>query len=170
MSRGPLFKSKKTKTKLETLLIICFLTIGKSFLHDFLRGQFPAKQTLKTSQIPDSFRIVFSSGHFLPDSFRIVRIALSCFRRHDLTLTPIRFSILPVRTPKASLVGEKMGASLLSFVPTLMTKDHHRKDGKCFEGKEPIDFVTRMDAEGCSRLSGGDFFIIRPWFFEKCFF
>ena len=50
-----------------------------------------------------------------------------------------------------------MGASLLSFVPTYMTKDHHRKDGKCFEGKEPIDFVTRTDAKGGSRLSGGDF-------------
>ena len=62
-----------------------------------------------------------------------------------------------------------MGASLLSFVPTYMTNGHHRKDGKCFEGKEPIDFVTRTDAEGCSRLSGGDFFTIRPWFFEKCF-
>ena len=29
--------------------------------------------------------------------------------------------------------------------------------------------MTRTDAEGCSRLSGGDFFTIRPWFFEKCF-
>ena len=37
-----------------------------------------------------------------------------------------------------------------------MTNGHHRKDGKCFEGKEPIGFVTRTDAEGCSRLSGGD--------------
>ena len=63
-----------------------------------------------------------------------------------------------------------MGASLFSSVPTSMTKGHHRKDGKCLEGKEPIDFVTRTDAEGCSRLSGGDFFTIRPWFFEKCFF
>ena len=51
-----------------------------------------------------------------------------------------------------------MGASLLAFVPTLLTKDHHRKDGKCFEGKEPIDFVTRTEATGVSRLSGGDFF------------
>ena len=50
-----------------------------------------------------------------------------------------------------------MGASLLSFAPTRMTKDHHRKDGKCFEGKDPIDFVTRTDAKGGSRLSGGDF-------------
>ena len=63
-----------------------------------------------------------------------------------------------------------VGASLLSFVPTYMTNGHHRKDGKCFEGKEPIDFVTRTDAEGCSRLSGGYFFSIRPWFLEKCFF
>ena len=62
-----------------------------------------------------------------------------------------------------------LGASLLSFVPTYMTKDHHRKDGKCFEGREPTDFVTRKDAEGCSRLSGGDFYTIRPWCFEKCF-
>ena len=54
--------------------------------------------------------------------------------------------------------GAHMGASLLSFVPTYMTKDHHRKDGKCFEGKEPIDFVTRTEAMGVSRLSGGDFF------------
>ena len=38
-----------------------------------------------------------------------------------------------------------------------MTKDHHRKDGKCFEVKEPIDFVTRTEAKGVSRLSGGDF-------------
>ena len=51
-----------------------------------------------------------------------------------------------------------MGASLLSFVPTYMTNGHHRKDGKCFEGKEPIDFVTRTEATGVSRLSGGDFF------------
>ena len=51
-----------------------------------------------------------------------------------------------------------MGASLLSFVPTYMTKDHHWKDGKCFEGKEPIDFVTRTEATGVSRLSGGDLF------------
>ena len=49
-----------------------------------------------------------------------------------------------------------MGASLLSFVPTYMTNGHHRKDGKCFEGKEPIDFVTRTEAMGVSRLSGGD--------------
>ena len=51
-----------------------------------------------------------------------------------------------------------MGASLLSFVPTYMTTDHHQKDGKCFGGKEPIDFVTRTEALGVSRLSGGDFF------------
>ena len=51
-----------------------------------------------------------------------------------------------------------MGASLLSFVPTYMTKDHHRKDGKCFGGKEPIGFVTRTEATGVSRLPGGDFF------------
>ena len=54
--------------------------------------------------------------------------------------------------------GPHMGASLLSFDPTSMTKDHHWKDGKCFEGKEPIDFVTRTEATGVSRLSGGDFF------------
>ena len=48
------------------------------------------------------------------------------------------------------------GASLLSFVPTYMTNGHHRKDGKCSEGKEPIDFVTRTEAKGVSRLSGGD--------------
>ena len=48
------------------------------------------------------------------------------------------------------------GASLLSFVPAYMTNGHHRKDGKCFEGKEPIDFVTRTEAMGVSRLSGGD--------------
>ena len=57
----------------------------------------------------------------------------------------------------------------MSFVPTLLTNDHDLKDGKCFEGKEPIDFVTRTDAEGCSRLSSGDFFTIKPCFFEKCF-
>ena len=62
-----------------------------------------------------------------------------------------------------------VGASLLSSVPTYMTNGHHWKDGKCFGGKEPIDFVTRTDAEGCSRLSGGDIFTIRPCFFEKCF-
>ena len=62
-----------------------------------------------------------------------------------------------------------MGASLLSFVPTYLTNGHHQKDGKCFKGKEPIDFVARTDAEGCSRLSGGDFFTIRLWFFEKFF-
>ena len=50
-----------------------------------------------------------------------------------------------------------------------MTKDHHRKDGKCLEGKEHIDFVTRTDAKGGSRLSGGDFFSTRPCFFVKCF-
>ena len=48
------------------------------------------------------------------------------------------------------------GPAFLSFVPTLLKKDHHRKDGKCFEGKEPIDFVTRTEAMGISRLSGGD--------------
>ena len=51
-----------------------------------------------------------------------------------------------------------MGASLLSFVPTYMTKDHHLKDGKCFEGEEPVDFVTRTEATGVSRFSSGDFF------------
>ena len=51
-----------------------------------------------------------------------------------------------------------LGASLLSFVPTYMTKDHHRKDGKGFEGKETIDFVTRREAKGVSRFSGSDFF------------
>ena len=51
-----------------------------------------------------------------------------------------------------------MGTSLLSFVPTYMAKDHHRKDGKCFEGKEPIDFVTKTEATGVSLLSGGEFF------------
>ena len=50
------------------------------------------------------------------------------------------------------------GGQLLSFVPTYMTNGHHRKDGKCFEGKEPIDFVTRTEATGVSRLSGDDFF------------
>ncbi len=45
----------------------------------------------------------------------------------------------------------------MPFVPTYMTKDHHRKDRKCFEGKEPIDFVTRMEAMRVSRLSSGDF-------------
>ena len=39
-----------------------------------------------------------------------------------------------------------------------MTKDHHRKDGKCFEGKQPIDFVTRTEGMGVARLSGGDSF------------
>ena len=62
-----------------------------------------------------------------------------------------------------------MGANLLSFVPTYMTKDHHRKDGKCFEGKEPIEFVTRTDAKGGSRLSGGDFLTTRPWFLRTVF-
>ena len=38
-----------------------------------------------------------------------------------------------------------------------MTKDYHRKDGNCFEGKGPIDFVTRTEATGVSRLSSGDF-------------
>ena len=51
---------------------------------------------------------------------------------------------------------QQLGASLLSFVPTYMTNDHHQKDGKCLEGKEPIDFVTRMEAMGVFRLSGGD--------------
>ena len=46
----------------------------------------------------------------------------------------------------------------MSFVPTLVTKDNHRKDWKCFEGKEPIYFVTRTEAMGVSRLSGGDLF------------
>ena len=40
------------KTKLETLLRFMFaLTIGKSFWHDFLRGQFPANKNFKKSQI-----------------------------------------------------------------------------------------------------------------------
>ena len=43
----------------------------------------------------------------------------------------------------------------------LMTKDHHWKDRKCFEGKEPIDFVTRTEATGVSRLSGGDLFELK---------
>ena len=51
-----------------------------------------------------------------------------------------------------------------------MTKDHHRKDGKCFEGKEPIDFVTRTDAKGGSRLSFGDFLTARPFFLRTVFF
>ena len=55
-------------------------------------------------------------------------------------------------------VKTNVGASLLSFVPAYMTNGHHQKDGKCFEGKEPIDFVTRTEATGVSRLSGGDFF------------
>ena len=59
----------------------------------------------------------------------------------------------PIQTARGHI-----GASLLSFVPTYMTKDHHQKDGKCFGGKEPIDFVTRTEATGVSRLSGGDFF------------
>ena len=54
-----------------------------------------------------------------------------------------------------------MGASLLSFVPIYMTNGHHRKDGKCFEDKEPIDFVTRTEAMGVSHLSGGDFFELK---------
>ena len=40
------------------------------------------------------------------------------------------------------------GASLLSFVSTLLTKDHHRKDGKWFEGKEPIDFGDKNGGNG----------------------
>ena len=39
-----------------------------------------------------------------------------------------------------------------------ITNVHHWKDGKCLEGKGPIDFVTRTEATGVSRLSGGDFF------------
>ena len=62
-----------------------------------------------------------------------------------------------------------MGASLLSFVPTYMTNGHHRKDGKCFEGKEPIDFVTRTDAKGGSSLSGGAFLTTRPCFLRTDF-
>ena len=59
------------------------------------------------------------------------------------------------RGHKASEAQNK-GASLLSFVPTYMAKDHHRKDGKCFEGKESIDFATKTQVTGVSRLSGGD--------------
>ena len=59
---------------------------------------------------------------------------------------------------KKQMGRRHMGASLLSFVPTYMTNGHHRKDGKGLEGKEPIDFVTRTEATGVSRLSGGDFF------------
>ena len=62
-----------------------------------------------------------------------------------------------------------VGASLLTFVPTYMTKDH-RKDGKCFEGKEPIGFVTRMHSEGGSRLSGCDFLTNRQCFCYELFF
>ena len=46
----------------------------------------------------------------------------------------------------------------MSFVVTLLTKYHHRKDGKLFEGKEPIDLMAKTEAMGVSRLSGGDFF------------
>ena len=88
-----------SEKKLEKLLRFLSLTIEQYFLHDFRRGQFPANQTLKTSHIPDSFQIFFSSGDFLPDSFRIVRIALSCFRHHDLTLTPIRLRVTPPAYP-----------------------------------------------------------------------
>ena len=38
--------------------------------------------------------------------------------------------------------------------------DHHRKDGKWFKDKEPIDSVTKTEANEPSRFSSGDSFII----------
>ena len=55
--------------------------------------------------------------------------------------------------------GGYMGASLLSFCLTLVTKDHHRKDGKWFRDEKPIDSVGKTEANGASRFSGGDFYI-----------
>ena len=84
-------QTNKTRTHTHTHLwynFWCFvfaLTIGNLSLPDLPRGQLPAKTTLinllRFWIVPDSF---CSSGYFLPDSFRI---AVSCFRRHDLTLT-----------------------------------------------------------------------------------
>ena len=57
-----------------------------------------------------------------------------------------------------------LGASLLSFCPTLVTNDHHRKDGKWFRDKKPIDSVGKTEANDASRFSGGDLFItFRPF-------
>ena len=42
----------------------------------------------------------------------------------------------------------------MSFCPTLVTKDHHRKDGIWFRDKEPIDSVTKTEADDASRFSG----------------
>ena len=58
----------------------------------------------------------------------------------------------------------KMGASLLSFCPRLVMNDHHQKDGIWFRDKEPIDFVSKTEANDASRFSGGDLFItFRPF-------
>ena len=52
-----------------------------------------------------------------------------------------------------------MGARLVSFCLRLLMNDHHWKDGKWFKGKEPIDSVTKKEANEPFRVSGGDSFI-----------
>ena len=39
--------------------------------------------------------------------------------------------------------------------------DHHRKYGKWFIDKEPIDSVTETEGNGPAHCSGGDFFCNR---------
>ena len=46
-------------------------------------------------------------------------------------------------------------------------KDHHRNDGKSFKDKDPIDSVTKTEANEPSCLSGGDSFITHQDFDNK---
>ena len=53
----------------------------------------------------------------------------------------------------------------MSFCLTLVKFNHHRKDGKWFGDKEPIDSATKTEATDVSHLSGGDLYkAFRPLF------
>ena len=76
-------------------------------------------------------------------------------RWRDIGDVPLKKTVLFL-TPTRVLTD--MPANLLSFCPTLVTKDHHQKDGKWFGDKEPIDPVNKAEANDASHFSGGDFF------------